>query len=103
MIQDNVPRLGHTITLTPITPIEATTTDTGKRQLTFRADVRTKGGRTFERTVIAKGRAHDALVGVVRTGEQIRVRGLYERVPANDEGRKGEEIITAICLPRTAA
>ena len=102
MIQDNAPRLGHTITLTPITPIEATA-DAGKPQLTFRANVRAKGGRTFERTVVARGRAHDALVGVLRTGQQIRVRGFYDRKPANDEGGKGEEFITAICLPRSAA
>lgn len=103
MTNDNGPRLGHTITLTPITPIEANTTDAGTPRLTFRAQVRAKGGRTLERTVVATGRAHDALAGMLRTGEQIRVRGFYDRAPANDEGRRGEEYITAICLPRKAA
>lgn len=87
-------RMGYDIRMTPIDDVAAHIDPRGVPELTFRATVHSKG-RTFERMVVARGRAHDALAGIVRRGEQVVIRGFYDR-PAANEGLPRREFITAI-------
>lgn len=102
MSQQKTVRLGYNIEVTPLGSITATPTAAGTPKLTFRAEVKAKGGRTLERTIVAKGRAHDALAAVLKEGRPVVIRGFYDRLPANDDGSRGAEYITAIGLPKAA-
>ncbi len=95
-------RLGHTIKITPKGPVTITTNAHGTPRMTFRAEVHRKKGGSLIRTIVAMGRAHDTLADIVREGEKLSIRGFYDRMPANEDGSRGAEYVTAIGLPRAA-
>lgn len=94
-------RLGYDIKVTPIDEVTAAIGPRGLPELAFRATVHSKG-RTFERTVVARGRAHDALAGIIRRGEQVVIRGFYDRPAANEGQPRGKEYITAVARSKAA-
>lgn len=102
MSQDAKPRMGYTLKVTPVGSINIQVTAAGTPKLTFRAAIRGKGGRTLERTVVAKGKAHNALIPLLRIGEEVSIRAFYDRMPANEDGTRGAEYVTAIGLPKAA-
>lgn len=71
----------------------------GTSKITFRGKL-TVGGREIERTVIAQGAAADLIASAVRKGTEHKLRVLFERAPANEDGSKGGEFLTVVGLPR---
>jgi hypothetical protein len=74
----------------------------GKSKITFRAKLTVGKGdkaREIERTVVAQGAAADLISGMVRKGSELKLRVLFERAPANDDGSKGGEFLTVVGLP----
>ena len=59
-------------------------------------------GEIRTRTLIAQGKARDAIKDVLIVGEEVAIRCLFSNA-TNDEGKKGGEYLTAIGLPRKAA
>lgn len=102
MSKDAKPRMGYTLKVTPVGHITLETMTTGTPKLTFRGAIQGKGGRTLERTIVAKGRAHDALAPLLRVGEEMSIRAFYDRLPANEDGTRGAEYVTAIGIPKAA-
>lgn len=81
-----------------LTTAEKAVTSTGKDKLKFRAKL-TVGGREIERTVVAQGAAAALLTGKLRKNREIALRVIFEKAPANENG-KGGEYLTVVALPR---
>ena len=84
-----------------LTAAEESTTASGKPSVKFRAKL-TVGGREIERTVIAQGASAELLDGKLKQGEDISLRVLFKRAPANENGRGGE-YLSVVALPKTKA
>lgn len=70
----------------------------GTRKLTGRATFQ-RGGKSFERTFIAQGKAADAVAEHLVVGSDVTVRTIFDRAPANEEGKQGGEFLTLIAMP----
>lgn len=84
-----------------LTTAERTTLSNGTKQVKFRAKL-TIRGEIKERTVIAQGKAVDLLTGKLRKGNKFGLRVVFNRAPANDNGRGGE-YLSVVDLPRAKA
>jgi hypothetical protein len=89
----------YNIVATQLTTAKKGKNAKGTSKITFRAKA-TVGGREIERTVVAQGAAADLISGMVRKGSELKLRVLFERAPANDDGSKGGEFLTVVGLPR---
>ena len=57
-------------------------------------------GKSKSRTLVASGEAFEAVRAIVTPGAKgARVRCLFERVEANDNGEQGGEYLVAVGLP----
>jgi hypothetical protein len=74
----------------------------GTAKITFRAKL-TVGGREIERTVVAQGAAAALISGKLRKGNELPLRVLFERAPANEDGKRGGEFLTVVGEPRAKA
>lgn len=88
----------YNLTLTPLGEIDTTPTLSGTKKMKFRASYVTKG-KTVERTVVAQGKAADKIDGIVKTGEPVALRCIFDRAPANDDGKPGGEFLTVVAIP----
>jgi len=88
---------GYNIDVTVKTAVDATPTVTGTPKLKFRGTFE-RGGKTFERTVIAMGKAADAVAAVLKTGETAKLRILFSKTEGQD-GKPGGEYLTILGLP----
>ena len=82
-----------------VTPsaVEVKTDSRGKEFI--RASVALKiRGRDATRTLIAQGKAMDAIQNVLVVGEEASIRCLFSNY-MNDEGEKGGEYLSAVGLP----
>lgn len=89
---------GYNITLTPKGQIDTTPTASGTKKIKFRATF-TAQGKEKERTVVAQGKSAEAIEGMITAGEPVALRVLFDRAPANDEGKQGGEYLTVLGLP----
>ena len=74
----------------------------GTKQIKFRADV-TVRGKVVSRTIVAQGKAADLISGMVRKGNTLNLRCVFERAPANEDGKRGGEFLSVVALPRAKA
>lgn len=75
----------------------------GTSKITFRGQLTVGKGdkaRLIERTVVAQGAAADLIASKLRKGNELPLRVLFERAPANDDGSKGGEFLTVVGEPR---
>ena len=94
--QSNTAGRAYNLKVTP-TAVEVKTDSRGKEFI--RASVALKiRGRDATRTLIAQGKAMDAVQNVLVVGEEASVRCLFTTV-TNDDGGKGGEYLSAIGLP----
>lgn len=88
----------YNVTATQLTTASKGKNVKGTKKITFRAAL-TVGGRAIERTVIAQGAAADLISGMLRKGSELSLRVLFERAPANENGKRGGEYLTVVGLP----
>ena len=93
---------GYNLTIKQLTTAERSTTASGTAQIKFRGEL-TLRGETRERTVVAQGKAAEAISGMLRKGNELALRCLFERAPATEEGKRGGEFLTVLGLPRAKA
>ena len=87
---------GYNLKVTP-SAVEVKTDSRGKEFI--RASVALKiRGRDATRTLIAQGKAMDAVQAVLVEGQEASIRCLFQNY-LNDDGEKGGEYLTAIGLP----
>ena len=92
----------YNVKATPVARATTTKMSTGKTQIKFRATM-TVRGKIIERTIIAQGAAADLVKGLIKKGKEVSLRVLFERAPANDDGKRGGEYCSVVALPRAAA
>ena len=95
---DNTGGKGYNMTITPKGDIDTTPTATGTKKIKFRATFDQKG-TSRERTVVAMGKAAEAIEGKIVAGEAIALRVLFDRAPSQEEGKRGAEFLTVLGLP----
>lgn len=88
----------YTITLTPKGEIDTTPNSAGTPKMRFRATY-TAQGQQKERTVLAQGKAVEAVKDMIKVGEPVALRVIFDNAPANDEGKKGGEYLTVLGAP----
>lgn len=91
----------YTVTLTPKGEIDTTPSASGTQKLKFRATY-TAQGQEKERTVLAQGKAAEAIANVIKVGEAVALRVMFDRAPGND-GKPGGEFVTVLGLPTAKA
>lgn len=69
----------------------------GKTRIKFKGEL-TLRGKLVVRTVSAQGVAADKIIASMRKGTVHSLRCLFERAPANDNGRGGE-FLTVVDVP----
>lgn len=74
------------------------TTASGKQQIKFTGEL-TLRGKTRSRTVVAQGAAAEMIDGMVRKGSELELRCLFDRAPANEDGKRGGEFLAVVGLP----
>lgn len=92
----------YNVKATPLARATTSTMATGKKQIKFRATM-TVRGKLVERTIIAQGAAADLVKGMIKKGQEVALRVLFERAPANDDSKRGGEYCSIVALPRVAA
>ena len=96
----------YNVVATQLTTASKGTNSKGTAKITFRAKLIVGKGdkaREIERTVVAQGAAAELIRGMVRKGNELKLRVLFERAPANDDGSKGGEYLTVVGLPTAKA
>jgi len=74
-------------------------TSTGKTLVRFKGELTVKG-KVIKRTISAQGAAADQIIAKLRKNSVHSLRCLFERAPANDNGRGGEYLaVVGIPLP----
>ena len=81
------------------TTAERSTTSKGTKQIKFRGEL-TLRGETRTRTVVAQGKAADLISGMLRKGNVLDLRVVFDRAPGTEEGKKGGEFLTVVGLPK---
>ena len=75
------------------------TTASGKDQVKFTGEL-TLRGKTRSRTVVAQGKAAELINGMLRKGNNLELRCLFENAPGNEEGKRGGEFLSVVGLPQ---
>lgn len=88
---------GYNLNLTVLTDVDATPTSKGTPKMKFRATFVSKG-KTVTRTVVAQGKSVALIEGKIVKGETIALRCVFDKAPANDNG-KGGEYLSVVALP----
>lgn len=88
---------GYNIDVTVVSAIDTTPNSLGTSKLKFRGSFE-RSGKTFERTVIAQGKAADAVGESLKQGETTKLRILFDSVIGED-GKRGGEYLTVLGLP----
>jgi len=88
----------YNVTVTQLNDASVGTNSNGKDKITFRAKG-TIGGREVERTVVAQGAAAAIIADIIGKGNELKLRCLFSRAPANEDGKKGGEFLTVVGLP----
>ena len=92
----------YNVTVTQLNTATKSTTASGASMIKFRASL-TVRGRKVERTVVAMGKAADAIRANVRKGSEFAVRAIFDRAPANEDGERGGEFLSVVGVPQAKA
>lgn len=74
-------------------------TSKGTQQIKFRGEL-TLRGQTRTRTIVAQGKAAELISGMVRKGNSMDLRCVFERAPGTEEGKQGGEFLSVVGLPK---
>lgn len=100
--QTNAAGKGYNISITPLGDIDTTPNAKGTAKIKFRGKFTTRG-KDRERTVVAQGKAADAIRDVLVAGTPVALRVLFENAPSEEEGKKGGEYLSVLGLPLSKA
>ena len=89
----------YNFAVTQTTDAVRTTTASGKAQIKFTGEL-TLRGETRSRTVVAQGKSAELIENMIGKGNEMNLRVLFERAPANDDGARGGEFLSVVGLPR---
>ena len=93
---------GYNIAITPKAgSIDTTPAANGTRKTKFRGTLTIKGQQR-ERTVVAQGKAAEAIEGMIKDGESVSLRVLFSHMPSEEEGKTGAEYLTVLGVPQPA-
>ena len=81
--------------------VTTSTTTTGTPMLRAKVGLKLRG-RDVTRTLIAQGKAFEAVKDAIVEGANTKVRALFARVQ-NEDGSEGGEFLTAVGLPLAKA
>ena len=95
---DNGGGKGYNLKITPKGEINTAPTSTGTKKIKFRATMQLRG-QERERTVVAQGKAAEAIEGMIEAGKEVSLRVLFENMPAGEDGKKGAEYLTVLGIP----
>lgn len=71
----------------------------GTDKIVFRGELTIRGRKT-ERTFVAQGKAAALISDMVGKGNTLKLRCVFNRAPANEDGTPGGEYLTVVDLPR---
>ena len=71
----------------------------GTPKIKFRGEL-TLRGETRTRTVVAQGKAAELISGMVRKGNSMDLRCVFDRAPGTEEGKQGGEFLSVVGLPQ---
>ena len=57
-------------------------------------------GQLRTRTVVAQGKAAELISGMLRKGNNLELRCLFENAPGTEEGKRGGEFLSVVGLPQ---
>ncbi len=83
---------GYNLIVSQLTEAVVAKNANDKLKITFRGKT-TAGKRTIERTFVAQGAAAEQIQEMVGKGNELKLRCIFERAPANDNGRGGEYMV----------
>ena len=89
----------YNMTIKQITTAERSENANGTPKIKFRGEL-TLRGETRTRTVVAQGKAAELITGMVRKGNDLELRCLFENAPANEDGKRGGEFLSVVGLPQ---
>lgn len=78
---------------------EKSTTATGTPKIKFRGEL-TLRGETKERTIVALGKSAELIGAAMRKGTVHELRCVFDRAPANDDGKRGGEFLAVVGIPQ---
>jgi len=81
------------------TTADRSTTAAGTSMIKFRGEL-TIRGQVRTRTVVAQGKAAELISGMLRKGNNLELRCLFENAPANEDGKRGGEFLSVVGLPQ---
>ena len=90
---------GYNLAVNQLTTANRSKNVNGRDKITFRGKT-TVGGREIERTFVAQGKAAELISGMVRKGNTLNLRVIFERAPSNEDGKRGGEFCSVVALPR---
>jgi len=99
MSTTNTKGKGYNYSVKQLTTAERTTTASGTKQIKFRGSLKLRG-KDAERTIVAQGKSAELIEGMLRKGNTLDLRVVFNRAPANEDGSKGGEFLSVIDLPR---
>lgn len=89
-------RKAYNLTMT-VDSVETPTDTNGKEFLRSKVTLQLRG-KQRKRTLIAQGKAADAVRDVLVAGQEAKIRCLFDNV-VNDAGEEGGEFLVAVGLP----
>ena len=89
----------YNMTIKQITTAERSNNANGTPKIKFRGEL-TLRGETRTRTVVAQGKAAELISGMLRKGNNLELRCLFENAPANEDGKRGGEFLSVVGLPQ---
>ena len=92
----------YNFTVKQTTTAERSTTASGTKQIKFRGEL-TLRGETRTRTVVAQGKAAELISGMLRKGNELDLRCVFDNAPGAEEGKKGGEFLSVVGLPKKKA
>ena len=89
----------YNFTVKQITTAERSTIANGTSKIKFRGEL-TLRGETRTRTIVAQGKAAELISSMVRKGNSMDLRMVFENAPSTEEGKRGGEFLSVVGLPQ---
>ena len=89
----------YNMTIKQITTAERSNNANGTPKIKFRGEL-TLRGETRTRTIVAQGKAAELISSMVRKGNSMDLRMVFENAPSTEEGKRGGEFLSVVGLPQ---
>ena len=89
----------YNLKIKQITTAERSENVKGTPKIKFRGELMLRG-QLRTRTVVAQGKAAELISGMLRKGNNLELRCLFENAPGTEEGKRGGEFLSVVGLPQ---